>query len=198
MWPFGEKGPDPAPVITTNSRDDTSIDSCPVDEGTRKAWLARSSSSSSPSATNSDTTASSSASSAYAFLSAKPESHNTITSDGSGLSKDRIISSIPRWFNGGKAPEGDEIATSPNWVYPSPNQFFSAMSRKNHNPRAEDMNVVVPIHNAVNERAWNGILEWEKAVDEESWKTCGGPKLVSFKGRPKDVTWKAWSRSLLG
>lgn len=72
------------------------------------------------------------------------------------------------------------------------------MSRKNHNPRAEDMNVVVPIHNAVNERAWQAIIEWERLADEQSWPSCGGPKLVSFKGRPKDVTWKAWSRSLIG
>jgi hypothetical protein len=28
------------------------------------------------------------------------------------------------------------------------------MARKNHDPSAPDMKVVVPIHNAVNERAW--------------------------------------------
>jgi hypothetical protein len=41
--------------------------------------------------------------------------------------------------------------------------FFDAMRRKGHeNTRAQDMKTVVPIHNAVNERAWKEIREWEK------------------------------------
>src|SRR5579863_7065794 len=58
------------------------------------------------------------------------------------LSASREVSSIPR---------GDKE----NWVYPSEAQFYAAMVRKNHDPRAPDMKVVVPIHNAVNERAWS-------------------------------------------
>ncbi|PKI84330.1 holocytochrome-c synthase [Malassezia vespertilionis] len=82
-----------------------------------------------------------------------------------------------------------------NWVYPSPSQFYTAVTRKNHDVRAEDMNVVVPIHNAVNEEAWRRILEWER-----SWKAQGStaPHLVNFVGRPKDLTWRAWFRSLAG
>lgn len=89
-------------------------------------------------------------------------------------------------------------STSSNWVYPSPAQFFAAMARKNHSPDAADMDVVVPIHNAVNERAWAGILEWERLGDPQSQMRCGGPQLVSFKGRPKDLTWRAWGRTMLG
>jgi cytochrome c heme-lyase len=40
--------------------------------------------------------------------------------------------------------------------------FFDAMRRKNWDPKEVDMKTVVPIHNAVNERAWSQILEWEK------------------------------------
>jgi cytochrome c heme-lyase len=198
MWPFG--GQDSGSTSASVQRDSPNIDSCPVDEGTRKAWLAQSSTSKEESHE-----ATTNASSAYAFLNAKAEPHNTITSNTSGLSRERVISSIPRWSTEGSSTEKDTASatsssssSTSNWVYPSPNQFFSAMSRKNHNPRAEDMNVVVPIHNAVNERAWKEILEWEKVGDEQSWELCGGPKLVSFKGRPKDITWKAWSKSLLG
>jgi cytochrome c heme-lyase len=124
------------------------------------------------------------------------------------LSSERVVSSIPRL---GKASgESDDVkeqsadnaiadpTTSRNWVYPSPAQFFAAMERKNHNPQAQDMNIVVPIHNAVNERAWQQILEWEKVADSGSWSACGGPQLVSFKGRPKDLTWKAWAYGVLG
>lgn len=62
------------------------------------------------------------------------------------------------------------------------------------------MGVVVPIHNAVNEKAWKEILAWERGTEEgkDSWKNCGGPKLVSFKGKPTERTWKAWWRILIG
>lgn len=52
-------------------------------------------------------------------------------------------------------------AVSGNWVYPSEKMFFEAMKRKGHDPRSTDMQTVVPIHNAVNERAWAEIKEWE-------------------------------------
>lgn len=82
-----------------------------------------------------------------------------------------------------------------NWVYPSQAQFYAAMERKNHNPHAPDMQVIVPIHNAVNERAWAELMKWEAGQGGEK---CGGLKLVSFKGRPKDRTPKARLKMLLG
>ena len=96
----------------------------------------------------------------------------------------REVSSIPR------ADVQDE-----KWVYPSEAQFFAAMARKQHNPRASDMRVIVPIHNAVNERAWGEVLGWEGGRGGER---CGGIKLVSFKGRPNERTPRAWIKTLLG
>ncbi|KAI0273812.1 cytochrome c/c1 heme-lyase [Gloeopeniophorella convolvens] len=98
------------------------------------------------------------------------------------LSTAREVSSIPR------------TATGERWVYPSEAQFFAAMARKQHAPRAHDMRVVVPIHNAVNERAWAHIQEWEA----ERGARCGGVRLVSFKGRPAEPTPKARVLTLLG
>ncbi|EJF65723.1 cytochrome C1 heme lyase [Dichomitus squalens LYAD-421 SS1] len=98
------------------------------------------------------------------------------------LPLDRETSSIPR-IDGG------------NWVYPSQAQFYAAMARKNHNPQETDMKVVVPIHNAVNERAWTEIMKWEAGQGGDK---CGGVKLVSFKGRPNERTPRAWFYSLLG
>lgn len=69
------------------------------------------------------------------------------------------------------------------------------MKRKNHDPHAADMATIVPIHNAVNERAWHEILEWEKPYDSSS---CGGPKLVSFKGDSSKLTPRARWNMLLG
>ncbi len=71
--------------------------------------------------------------------------------------------------------------------------FFSAMKRKGHDPSSADMQTVVPIHNAVNERAWAEIKEWERGRGGEK---CGGPKLLSFSGDSKSLTprarWKGW------
>ena len=98
------------------------------------------------------------------------------------LPLDRETSSIPR-------------IDGSNWVYPSQAQFYAAMARKNHNPQEVDMKVVVPIHNAVNERAWMEIMKWEAGQGGDK---CGGVKLVSFKGRPNDMTPRARWYSLLG
>jgi len=80
-------------------------------------------------------------------------------------------------------------------VYPSEAQFYAAMARKDHDPKAPDMKVVVPIHNAVNERAWAHIKEWEAGRGGDC---CGGIRLVSFKGRPGDPSPKARILTLLG
>lgn len=115
-----------------------------------------------------------------------PADHPPIPSSSTAprhLSQDRETSSIPR------------VSADEKWVYPSQAQFFAAMERKNHNPQAADMPVLVPIHNAVNERAWAELMKWEQGTGAEK---CGGVKLVSFKGRPKDRTPKAWLNVLLG
>ncbi|KAH9484169.1 Putative cytochrome c1 heme lyase [Psilocybe cubensis] len=98
------------------------------------------------------------------------------------LSREREISSIPK--------TGNE-----KWVYPSEEQFFAAMARKNHNPQAADMKTIVPIHNAVNERAWSEVLKWEEGRGGEA---CGGVKLVNFKGKPREMSPKARFNTLLG
>jgi cytochrome c heme-lyase len=94
------------------------------------------------------------------------------------LGVDREVSSIPRTVLAAASPRsgsaGDHApspanheqetgadTTTGNWIYPSERMFFEAMKRKGHDPRAADMRTVVPIHNAVNERAWAEIKAWE-------------------------------------
>lgn len=110
------------------------------------------------------------------FSSDKPISSTFI------LSIEREISSIPKPTDG-------------NWVYPSEAQFFAAMARKNHNPQAADMKTIIPIHNAVNERAWAEILKWETGRGGDA---CGGVRLVNFKGKPGERSLRARWRTLLG
>jgi cytochrome c heme-lyase len=76
--------------------------------------------------------------------------------------------------------------TTGNWIYPSEHQFFTAVLRKYSLPTsspdpsslASTVPSIIPIHNAVNERAWTLIKQWES----DSSARCGGPKLLSFRG----------------
>ena len=71
--------------------------------------------------------------------------------------------------------------------------FFDAMKRKSFSPSAPDMRTIVPIHNAVNERAWAQIKDWEAPYASAS---CGGPRLASFSGLASAMTprarWNTW------
>ena len=85
------------------------------------------------------------------------------------LPTDREISTIPRAptnhdrqaLNSAEQaalPANNEKDTghdreSGNWIYPSQDMFFNAMKRKGHDAQSADMATIVPIHNAVNERA---------------------------------------------
>jgi cytochrome c heme-lyase len=69
------------------------------------------------------------------------------------------------------------------------------MARKQHNPRKEDMKSIVPIHNIVNEHAWRQVREWEEGKGGEK---CGGIKLISFQGKPSQLSLRARWNVLLG
>lgn len=78
-----------------------------------------------------------------------------------GLSGVRVVSSIPR-----STPDDhhvkEEASKSSSWLYPSEQMFYNAMKRKGAEPKPEDMQLVVNIHNIVNEQCWVEILKWEK------------------------------------
>ena len=128
------------------------------------------------------------------------------------LPNDREISTIPRAVSGNSTqyslnsaeraalPANNEVDTghdkdSGRWVYPSQEMFFSAMRRKGHDAIPSDMASIVPIHNAVNERAWKEIRDWEAGRGSEK---CGGPALASFAGDSKALTPRARWNALLG
>lgn len=99
------------------------------------------------------------------------------------------------------ANSAEQAATIPsesNWVYPSPASFYTALERKHRNPRAQDMDIVVPIHNAVNERVWHQVLEWERAAMGLAPGQETGSRLVSFVGKPKQMSPRARWKSLIG
>ena len=118
--------------------------SCPVDHKTREVWTSN---------------ARNTASESHNPQNAMPNdlAQSPLPGQREKLSTEREKSSIPR----------GEDAKNENWVYPSQQMFFDAMRRKKWDPNEEDMKTIVPIHNAVNERAWKEILEWEQGKGSE-------------------------------
>ena len=64
------------------------------------------------------------------------------------LPTERETSTIPRDAEG-------------HWEYPSPQQFHNALVRKGWETPEEHVEMMVQIHNFLNEQAWQEILKWE-------------------------------------
>ena len=146
---------------------------CPVDEETKKLWLREHGNEAHPGATAPGNQLECSAN--PQDNDKTPEYHTTVD-----LSQSREVSTIPR------------TNSDRNWIYPSEKQFYEAMMKKNWDPNSDDMKVVVPLHNSINERVWNYIKSWE---DKQGGEACGGIKLTNFKGDSKKLTPRAWFRS---
>lgn len=104
------------------------------------------------------------------------------------LSTHRVQSNIPK---GGTESE--------TWLYPSPQQFYNALVRKDKadNVSEADMEHVVAIHNAMNERGWSMLREWETRFHGSELQP-GCPKLRRFMGRPFEPSPKARIKAMLG
>jgi cytochrome c heme-lyase len=166
---------------------DNEASACPVDHKSRRAWLdhAKSSPHAPPNAPLPTTTAGQSCDSTQVDPSPNQPTPRTLPFPSywsPSLDTHREISTIPRAHDGPAAQtqhprpaanheqETGADRASGNWVYPSEQMFFNAMRRKNYDPQAADMRAIVPIHNAVNERAWREIKEWEKGRGAERYE----------------------------
>ena len=98
------------------------------------------------------------------------------------LSTERENSSIPK------------TGSDSNWEYPSPQQFFHALLRRNKTAEEEAMESVVFVHNRVNEDSWEQVLEYENMYS----KQCKNPSLQRFVGKSEEPSPKAWIRGKLG
>jgi cytochrome c heme-lyase len=150
-------------------------DKCPVDHSSRQAWLDKAKETQEAKCPVDHGTQQAFLDKAEACSSDRLDSYSNqdLNYVSGELSKEREVSSIPRH------------GTGKNWVYPSQQQFFNAMKRKNFDPDGRDMQTIIPIHNAVNERAWMEILKWEEGRGGDQ---CGGPQLIRFEGNAKKLT----------
>lgn len=200
---------------TANESSPSSSSSCPVDPRARAAWLenAKDESNRPP---------------PHPLLPSSPAKTPTarITKT-RPLASDRETSSIPRALSSSStspsAPTthqfqhpppapisaaassagnaAGETAGPQHWVYPSERQFYEALRRKNHSPSPTTIASIVPIHNAVNERAWSSILsDWELRSPgaRRANAACGGPRLRSFSGDSSKLTPRARIYGWLG
>ncbi|KAJ1881955.1 holocytochrome c synthase [Kickxella alabastrina] len=103
-----------------------------------------------------------------------PQEKHSLQSE--SLSTDRELSSIPR--------ATPSITPEEVWEYPSPQQFYNALARKNMPAPEKYMDVMVDIHNFLNEGAWNEVLKWEGRHRGE----CLEPRLLRLQGRPRDLS----------
>ena len=204
--------------MTTESQ---SPAACPIDPAAREAWLrkARQTGEQPPhplpglASTSSTSPAQTSIfSSIFSFRFPAPYDAQRISVSTESktylrpLSQDREISTIPRADpsfakttpNPSSKPSNHEQETGSdaqtgNWIYPSEKMFFDAMKRKSYDPQATDMVTIVPIHNAVNERAWKEIKAWENKFSwsQQANARCGGPRLHSFSGDSKTLSPRA-------
>ena len=106
------------------------------------------------------------------------------------LNTGRVKSPIPK----GGTEDDDSNET---WTYPSEQMFFNALKRKGKGSDAEeeDMSTIIAIHNNMNERTWNRVLEFEKTFH---CADCPTPKLLKFIGRPHDLSLKARLKTWTG
>ncbi|MCJ1364734.1 Cytochrome c1 heme lyase [Acarospora aff. strigata] len=195
-----------------NTSDDQA---CPVDHTARAAWLkksreARQAAESAPMTFTAAAGESCDSSTMDQSLPTKLPFPIPGISKAGILANDREVSTIPRTDPSSpprtttpdptSKPANNERDTGSdfrtgNWIYPSEKMFFEAMRRKNYDPQVEDMRSIVPIHNAVNERAWAEIKSWERGRGADR---CGGPRLDSFSGLTTSMSPKARFNTLLG
>lgn len=103
------------------------------------------------------------------------------------LSDQRTISTIPRGES-----EGEGL-----WEYPLPQQMLTAMYRKGKGEGVDEtaVELMVEVHNFLNEGAWQQILQWEAPYTAA---TKVEPRLLKFTGRPQDYSPRAQMFMTLG
>lgn len=72
------------------------------------------------------------------------------------LPTERTTSTIPR----PQVQEDDGKV----WDYPSPQQFYNALVRKGWETPEDSVEMMVEIHNFLNERAWQEVMKWERKL----------------------------------
>ncbi|KAF2840694.1 cytochrome c and c1 heme-lyase [Patellaria atrata CBS 101060] len=170
---------------------DTSV--CPVDHKARAAWLSQAGSSNPPHPPSSTVAPLGTTREVSSIPRAIPSSTSPSSSSPSFSPSTTPASHSNPLSANAETPTPLHDEKSGNWLYPSETQFHRSLTRKSHTVPPTLMSSIVPLHNAVNERAWSLILGWERLTSA----ACP-PKLLSFKGDAGKVTPRARWKMLMG
>lgn len=108
-------------------------------------------------------------------------SHDGQQPDDQSFGTERVLSSIPKGDSGS------------NWKYPSNEQFYDSLQRKGYKAISEEqVRLLVPMHNVVNEQCWQEIRRWERVFGRTE------VALDRFIGRQNVLSPKAFIRSTFG
>jgi cytochrome c heme-lyase len=143
-------------------QEDGSPSECPVDHKTREAWLAEAAKSKTPAQSCDSSQMDQSMLTPHPFTISKLGTQREVSTIPRGSLNDTSTSPTKPAKPANNEQETGSDKVSGNWIYPSEQMFFNAMRRKGFEGREDDMRTIVPIHNAVNERAWYEIKQWEK------------------------------------
>lgn len=83
--------------------------------------------------------------------------------------------------------DGEKENSQGNWEYPSAQQFYNALVRKGWETPEEHVEMMVLVHNFLNERAWREVQDWEREMGVDAEKLS----LARFQGRPGTISPKA-------
>ena len=209
-----------ASTPSTPPADSASAGACPVDHKTREIWLQQHRGSS-PHPPSADSDTDKPRAKSQRPLSSDREVSTIPRALDPGSQSSETSAACPSPYAASAVPshgtpsngenETGHDQASGNWIYPSERQFFEALMRKGNMPAsansptelATTVASIIPIHNAVNERAWQQILDWENKApsSDPGSKKCGGPKLYSFRGLgvdPEFLSPRARINNLMG
>lgn len=103
-----------------------------------------------------------------------------------------ISSSLPVERESSTIPKGVAPGLSDGtWKYPSPKMFYHALLRKGYETDPKDIESMLSIHNQLNEGVWEHIVDWEQFSQPKAKNKCL-PILKRFRGRPQELSPKAW------
>ncbi|UVC49525.1 cytochrome C1 heme lyase [Theileria orientalis] len=80
------------------------------------------------------------------------------------------------------------------WLYPSHRQFYKSTLSKGHDVDAKLIPTIVEIHNLINEKAWEHVMEYESLHKS----SCTNPVLIHFVGRKDKPTIKSILNAIIG
>ncbi|KAK2196810.1 Holocytochrome c-c1 synthase [Babesia duncani] len=80
------------------------------------------------------------------------------------------------------------------WLFPSERQFYKSTVAKGHRIDASLIPKIVKIHNAINEKAWEKVMEYESLHDDQ----CDKPVLSHFIGKQDTPSLRARFNTLIG